>query len=149
MAYTYHPDNIRVSHKFSMYVGGACPSNPGPGGAAYVLLAYNKVTNRLDKEKHGSVHIPETTNNRAVIIAVIEGLKQLSFPVTITIWSDSDYLVNTMNRGWKRNANQDLWEELDELIKTKTKKAIFRWRKKGQAKYAVICDKLAKGRCLG
>jgi ribonuclease HI len=33
------------------------------------------------------------------------------------LFSDSTYVVNTMAKSWKRNANQDLWEELDKLAK--------------------------------
>ena len=68
---------------------------------------------------------PRTTNNRMEILAVIEGLKVLPEGSEVTVFSDSQYVVNTITRGWKRNANGDLWAGLDaELVKRKVK---WRW----------------------
>jgi cyclic pyranopterin phosphate synthase len=58
----------------------------------------------------------DTTNNRMELIAAIEGLNQTDSDSKVTIHSDSQYLVNTMTKNWKRNANQDLWEKLDALV---------------------------------
>lgn len=149
MGYTYDNTNVNITYRYTMYIDGACSGNPGPGGAAYCLIAFNERDNIIVKKKIGSVHIPDTTNNRAELIAVIEGLKQIKRPVTITVYSDSRYLVDAMNRGNKRNANLDLWEELDDLIATRTKKTIFKWRKRNKSEYAATCDKLAKEACLG
>ena len=60
------------------------------------------------------------------IIAVIQGLKMLKETCFVTIYSDSQYLVNTVEKGWARRwrankwmrnkkdpaLNPDLWEEL-------------------------------------
>ena len=49
------------------------------------------------------------------VLAAIKGLERTSEGARIGVFSDSRYLVNTMTRGWKKNANQDLWQRLDEL----------------------------------
>ena len=60
---------------------------------------------------------PRSTNNRMEITAAIEGLKETPKSSSITILhSDSEYLVNTMTRNWRRRKNLDLWEELDFLV---------------------------------
>jgi ribonuclease HI len=50
------------------------------------------------------------------MMAAIEALKSL--PATkqrVELHSDSQLMIKTMTEGWKRNANRDLWEELDRL----------------------------------
>jgi ribonuclease HI len=59
------------------------------------------------------------------ITAAIEGLLVLSSPSVVTLYSDSQYLVYTMTRGWKRRVNVDLWADLDALLKVH--KVTFKW----------------------
>ena len=58
----------------------------------------------------------ETTNNRMEIMAAIEALRALDRGVPVVLRSDSQYLVRTMNDGWRRTKNQDLWQELDREV---------------------------------
>ncbi len=103
------------------FTDGACSGNPGPGGWG-VLLRMGK----HEKELCGGVR--GTTNQRMELQAAIESLKALKKHCAITIHSDSKYVVQGMTtwiHGWKKNgwknaskkpvANQDLWEELDQL----------------------------------
>ncbi len=60
---------------------------------------------------HG--HEKRTTNNRMEITAAIEGLADVPAGVRVGLVSDSQYVVNTMTRNWKRKANADLWARLD------------------------------------
>lgn len=94
----------------TIYTDGACSGNPGPGGWAFIIM-YN------GKLKGMSGHIGDTTNQRAEIIAVIKALETLKEQVHAHIFSDSQYVVNTMTKNWKRKANLDLWNQLDELCK--------------------------------
>ena len=50
------------------------------------------------------------------ISAVIMGLEYTKEYQRIKIFSDSQYVINTMTKNWKRKANIDLWEKLDELV---------------------------------
>ena len=106
-----------------LYTDGACSGNLGPGGWGCVLIYGDNI-----KELSG--YVPETTNNRMEIFAVIEGLRALKFPCKVTVYSDSAYLVNAFNNGWVNNwihngwknsskkpvENQDLWKYLLTLI---------------------------------
>jgi len=83
-----------------------------------------------------------TTNNRMEILAVIEGLRALPNPTSIMIVSDSQYVINTMTKNWKRNKNQDLWEDLDALCDLHKVKWTYVRGHAGHV-YNERCDKLA------
>ena len=89
-----------------IYTDGSCITNPGPGGWAAVILE-----NGAKRELHGREE--STTNNRMEMLAVVEGLSALPESSEVTVYSDSQYVVNTMTRNWKRNVNNDLWTLLD------------------------------------
>src|SRR6516162_7344862 len=92
-----------------IYADGSCEGNPGPGGWGVVILTADG-THRL------SGGDSETTNNRMEITAAIEALRVLDSGVPVILRSDSQYLVKTMNDGWRRTKNQDLWQELDREV---------------------------------
>lgn len=93
-----------------IYCDGACSGNPGPGGWAFVIP-------ELNVEMSG--YEPDTTNNRMEIFAVIQALKFIYHECRqymddgVEIITDSQYVVNTMTNGWKKNKNQDLWSSLE------------------------------------
>jgi ribonuclease HI len=89
------------------YADGSCIGNPGPGGWGVVLIG----SNGTRVEFSGAA--ASTTNNRMEITAAIEALRRLPAGIGVTIRTDSQYLVNTMTRGWKRRENLDLWKILD------------------------------------
>jgi cyclic pyranopterin phosphate synthase len=89
-----------------IHTDGSCLGNPGPGGWAAIILDGGK-----KRVLRG--HEARTTNNRMEILAVVGGLRDLPPSVEVTVFSDSEYVVNTMTRGWKRRANVDLWAKLD------------------------------------
>ena len=105
--------------QIDLYTDGACSGNPGPGGWAAILKFGHHV-----KELSGSM--PQTTNNRMELFAVISGLGALKESCKVTVYSDSTYVVNAFNqnwiegwlkRGWKTSdnkpvENQDLWRLL-------------------------------------
>ena len=100
-----------------IYTDGSCLTNPGPGGWAAIVLE-----NGSKRLLHGGEN--DTTNNRMEILAAIKGLEALPASAEVTVFSDSQYVVNTMTRNWKRNANKDLWARLD----TETRKRRVQWR---------------------
>ena len=114
----------RMAEKIvEIFTDGACSGNPGPGGWG-ALLRYGA------HEKELSGFVPETTNNRMELQAVIEGLKALKKSATAIIYTDSTYVQKGMSewihgwqaRGWKTAdkkpiKNQDLWQELLEVSK--------------------------------
>ncbi len=101
-----------------VYTDGACSGNPGRGGWAAVIV------DRAGKRAlHGSEE--DTTNNRMEMLAVIKGLEAVPKSASVTVHSDSGYVVNTMTRNWRRNANRDLWARLDAAAAARK----VRWRK--------------------
>ena len=105
--------------KVDIYTDGACSGNPGPGGWG-AILCYNGV------EKEISGGEPHTTNNRMELLAVISALQMLKEPCEVTLYSDSQYVCNALERGWAKKwqaqgwmrtkkdkaLNPDLWEKL-------------------------------------
>lgn len=106
-----------------IYTDGACLGNPGPGGYGVVLL-YGKTR----KELSGGYRL--TTNNRMEMIAVIKGLEALKVRCSVRLFSDSQYIVNAIEKGWaetwrkngwmrnrkEKASNPDLWEQILNLI---------------------------------
>jgi ribonuclease HI len=92
-----------------VYADGSCEGNPGPGGWGVVIVTPDG-TRRL------SGGDSQTTNNRMEITAAIEALRALDPSVPVIVRSDSQYLVKTMNDGWRRTKNLDLWQELDREV---------------------------------
>ena len=142
----------------TIYTDGACIGNPGPGGYGAVLLSG-------EHRKELSGGFANTTNNRMEILAAVVGLESLKKPSAVTIYSDSRYLVDAIEKGWalkwqangwmrnkkERAVNPDLWERLLDL--TKQHDVAFRWvRGHAGNKENERCDKLAvaaaKGRNL-
>ncbi|MEM9541906.1 MAG: ribonuclease HI [Cyanobacteria bacterium P01_E01_bin.42] len=94
-----------------VYTDGACSGNPGAGGWG-AILKYGEHC----KELSGFAR-EQTTNNRMEMTAVIEALNALKYPCLVYLHTDSQLIVNTMTRNWKRKANQDLWAEIDRLAR--------------------------------
>lgn len=102
-----------------IYTDGASRGNPGPGGYGVVLLA-----NGHRKELAKGFRL--TTNNRMELMAVIAGLEALKKKdLSITIYSDSKYVVEAVEKGWvfqwnmkedfAKKKNPDLWKRFLKL----------------------------------
>jgi ribonuclease HI len=101
------------------YADGACRGNPGPGGWGAVVIAPDGTCEELNGAASA------TTNNKMELTAAIEALRRVPRGAAVALRSDSQYLVNTMNRNWKRNANRDLWEQLD--VEAELREVSFEW----------------------
>jgi ribonuclease HI len=96
-----------------IYTDGAAQGNPGPGGYG-VVLKFNEHYKELAEG------FRLTTNNRMELLAVIKGLQSIKKEgLPVTIYSDSQYVVNAVEKGWlwnwqkknfKDKANEDLWQ---------------------------------------
>lgn len=137
-----------------IFTDGSARGNPGPGGYGAVLRYTDSRGQRHEKEL--SQGFLCTTNNRMELLAVIEGLEALKQPCSVTLYSDSQYVVKAFNdhwidgwlkRGWKNSQKQpvknvDLWKRLLEAKRSHTVE--FVWVK-GHAGHAENerCDELA------
>jgi len=135
--------------EIKIYTDGACSGNPGPGGWGAILL-YGP----HQKELSGGE--AQTTNNRMELMGVIAALEALVEPCTVALYTDSQYIVNAVEKrwvykwrasNWMRNKdeaakNPDLWQRLLALMETH--KVTFHWVK-GHAsnEYNNRCDQLA------
>lgn len=135
--------------KVDIYTDGACSGNPGPGGWCAILI-YNNI------EKIISGHKSFTTNNEMELTSVVCALKELKEPCSVTIYSDSSYVVNAVNKDWLYNwqkngwinskkqtlPNLELWKELFGLLETHN--ATFIWVKgHSDNEYNNRCDRIA------
>jgi len=96
-----------------IHCDGACIPNPGKGSWGAVV----RYPDGTKKELKGSSDENKTTNQRMEIMAAIMALEPLREPSTVQVFSDSQYLVQSVNGRWKRNANFDLWERINATAK--------------------------------
>ncbi len=110
-----------------IYTDGAASGNPGPGGYGAILRA-----GKHYKELSGGFRL--TTNNRMELLAVVKALEALKAPSNVTIWSDSKYVVDSVEKKWvfgwvqkgfKDKKNKDLWLEYLKLHKIHNIKFIW------------------------
>ena len=72
-----------------IFTDGACSGNPGAGGFGAILRCEGREKELSGGEAH-------TTNNRMEIRGVLETLKSFKTPVKINIYSDSQYVINSI-----------------------------------------------------
>ena len=144
--------NTLADKHVDIYTDGACLGNPGPGGYGAILLDGGH-----RKELSGGFRL--TTNNRMEIMAVIKGLEALEERCSVSLYSDSQYVVNAISKGWakrwkangwKRNSkgekalNPDLWDKMLDLCGKH--EVTFKWvRGHSGNKENERCDSLAVG----
>jgi len=109
-------DNDNTVYAFS---DGSALGNPGPGGYGVVL----KYGDNLKELSQGYVH---TTNNRMELMGAIMALESLKERQRVVLTTDSQYVINGIEKGWARKwrangwmrnrkeraLNPDMWERL-------------------------------------
>ena len=115
-----------------IYTDGACTGNPGPGGYGVVLI-YG------DHRREFSGGYRRTTNNRMELMGPIKGLEALNQSCRVMLYSDSQYVVEGIEKGWAKRwrgngwmrnkreqaINPDLWGQLLDLCEKH--EVEFRW----------------------
>ena len=95
--------------KSGVFTDGSCEGNPGPGGWGFVWVEDDAIV----AQKSG--RDPGTTNNRMELTALIEAFRALPSDAAVTVYSDSELCVKTVNewaagwerRGWRRKTGPD------------------------------------------
>lgn len=114
----------------TIYCDGSSLGN-GSGrsrAAAVALLSYGDVWRAF-----GS-YLGDATNQQAEIAAATLGLERLRQPCRVHVFSDSRYLVETMNGNFRRKANLEWWTRLDKAARPHN--ILWEWLK-GHAGHAV------------
>lgn len=120
---------------YRAWTDGACHPNPGGvGGYAFILKSPD------GKTLEGGGHEKTSTNNRMEIQAAIVAIAAVPQGKILRLRTDSQYLqkgISEWIHRWRRNGwktsdggnvkNQDLWQALESLSKTRT--VIWIWVK--------------------
>jgi len=115
--------SLEPNAELEIWTDGACSSNPGPGGYGILFKSPGHTW-----EKSGGFRL--TTNNRMELMAVKVALENLPPQNKVTLFCDSQYVVNSLTKGWAEGwrargwvkkgghtvPNADLWERLLELF---------------------------------
>ncbi len=138
-----------MKKQVDLYADGACSGNPGPGGWG-AILRYG------EHELELSGYEAQTTNNRMELTAVITGLEKLRESCCVAVYSDSRYVVDSIQKGWleswRRNGwknsqkktppNIDLWQKL--IVQLERHEVVFHWiRGHAGHPFNERCDRLA------
>lgn len=132
-----------------IYTDGACKGNPGSGGWGAIIV-YGSVERELSGGEE------RTTNNRMELSGAIAGLAALKERCHVTLYSDSKYLIDALQKGWavgwrargwkksdgKPALNPDLWERLLGLMERHEVETVWVKGHAGHA-YNERCDALA------
>ncbi|HIW09436.1 MAG TPA: ribonuclease HI [Candidatus Faecalibacterium intestinigallinarum] len=97
--------------KVEIYTDGACSGNPGPGGWGAVLRYRSANGQVFEKELSGGD--ASTTNNRMELTAFIEAVGLLKEPCEIRYCSDSQYVINGLEKGWAKSWRARGWKKAD------------------------------------
>lgn len=82
-----------------------------PRAAAVAVLGFKGLWKAVGE------YLGAATNQQAEIAAAAIGLENLKEACTVTLMSDSRYVVETMGGTWKRKTNHDWWKRLDNAAK--------------------------------
>ena len=106
--YNIDQEDVSQAMGYIIYTDGGCADNPGgPGGIGIVIISRD--TGEIKEISKG---FTASSNNRMEVRAAIEALKSVPEKSQVEMYSDSQYLVNTMNGLFRTKKNTDLWDEL-------------------------------------
>lgn len=141
---------MSIATQVNIYTDGSSRGNPGPGGYGIILQSGPHY-------KECSEGFRLTTNNRMELLSVIQALEMLKTPCEVTVYSDSRYVVDSVEknwisgwvkRGWKNVKNPDLWKRY--LTAAARHRVHFKWiRGHNGHPMNERCDFLATSAALG
>lgn len=149
---------LYLPSELHLYADGSSSHISRDGGWAFII--YDESKGKVLTQKSGFIN--PSTNNAMEIKAIAEGLKWLENPSVVKVYSDSAYVINTMNHQWwkeweKNNwmkhphsenpiptPNAALWQELIKVTNFHTAVEFVKVKGHGGDKMNELCDKLAK-----
>lgn len=127
---------------YTIYTDGAYSFQKNTGGIGFVILNdRGKIVAQFTKS------YKNTTNNRMEQMAVLQALNSIKVSSDVIVYSDSAYVVNTYNEGWKskEKSNSDLWQKLDEAIDKHSSVKFILVKGHCNVEYNEMADRLARG----
>jgi ribonuclease HI len=100
----------QVRKKVTIFSDGSSLGNGASSSkaAAVALLGYRGIWRAV------GTYLGSATNQQAEIVAAAIGLEALREPCQVHLFSDSMYVVETMKGRYRRKANHQWWERLDQ-----------------------------------
>ena len=125
-----------------VWTDGACSGNPGPMGVGIVVVADRERAERGE-------YLGVGTNNIAELTAISRGLDLAAELAPdrnrpIRIYSDSNYALGLLGKGWKAKANQDLVASLREQMATFSRVKLVKVAGHAGVDNNERCDQLAR-----
>ena len=136
----------------TIYTDGSCLSNPGGKGGYAAIIIKDAIPRFV------AGYDDNTTNQSMELKAVIAGLKIISVPSNIVVYSDSAYVVNCFRykwyekwevNGWKNSKKEDvanigLWTLLLQLVRYHNNVEFRKVKGHSGNIFNEKCDQLAK-----
>ena len=125
----------KIMYQIKIYTDGSCLGNPGNGGYCALLQKFQNGNKITEVSLVGNQ--TDTTNNRMEMMAVLKAISFLNLKnisdSEIQVYSDSNLVVSTLSKGWKRKANLDIWQdidiEIDKCVRNYNNKISWNWVK--------------------
>jgi ribonuclease HI len=94
----------------TIYADASCLRNGSPeasAGCGAVIIDRNRMELKLV-----AMYLGRVTNQQAEILACVKALEQLRRPCRVEIFSDSRYVIDTMNGRNRMKTNRSFWDHL-------------------------------------
>jgi len=124
---------------YIIYTDGAYSPSINVGGVGFIIIKNDKVVVQFSKA------YKNTTNQRMEQLAVAIALESIKEADNVQVYSDSAYVVNTYNCGWKRKSNLDLWLRIDKQLKRLNNVSFHHVKGHSNDEYNEKCDFFARG----
>lgn len=109
-----------MNKSFDIFVDGSCKDNGKDyaiGGWAFAVVISG--TEQVMHEKYGKLRSGKQTNNRAELESTYRALLYIASKeddAVYNIYSDSEVVVNGINGTSGRNANRDIWDQVETIL---------------------------------
>lgn len=133
--------------EITIYTDGSCNNHTHDKGGYGIVLINGTV-----KQFAGGQY-SNTSSARMEILAIIKGLSKCKEGDVVTVYSDNQYAVNTLAKGWlfkwieknfEQRKNKDLWRQFHKEYLRLDKRVTLKWvRGHDGNEYNEIADRLA------